>query len=113
MSKEMAVTRYRRSKGSKFKTVPGLTITNAELRQRVKDRSIVIDPSGNVYSTDPDIIQAARMSKIENSREYLKDVQKTTNLKRKVEGSIKENQIKNAKEQGRKEGLASKGGTNE
>lgn len=92
--------KYRRTK---IKTVPGLSITNAELLRRVKERTIVIDSSGQVYSTDPAIIRAARQDKAQNARDYLLDTRKVSELTREVRAEMLTKQFEGAKEQGRKD----------
>lgn len=97
-------------RNAKFRVIPGLSINNKELLKRVKNRSVVIDASGNQYSTDPQISAAARKSRVENARDMLIDQAKINSLEKSIKKDVRDYQIEQAKEAGRREAKASKGG---
>lgn len=98
-SKKEVQTKYRRNK---VKTIPGLSLSNRDLRERVKNRSIVVDDRGQVYTSDPNISRAARQSTVENARDYLKDVGSVTDLQNKISKSRIEMSLANARAEGAK-----------
>lgn len=77
-------TKYHRS-GSKYKTHPGLTISNRELRERVKNRSIQISLTGKQYSDSIETDRILKSNTAENHRQWLKQNRDIENLQKSIE----------------------------
>lgn len=80
--------KYKRS-GTKFKVVPGLAMSNRELRQRVKNNSIVIPTTGKQYTQSVEQDRILKGDTAENARQALKAEKQLNDLKSKIDGTIK------------------------
>lgn len=98
------------ARNARFKVVPGLSISNKELLERVRNRSIVVDSSSNQYSNERLISEANRKSRVEIARDMLIDGGKLHKLGKTIAKDVMDYKMEQAKEAGRKEAIASKGG---
>lgn len=69
---------------NKPRLMPGLSTSSKELVERVKARQVRPDTSGNLHSTDPEVTDAFRKSRVENARDYVSTIDKTEKMKAKI-----------------------------
>jgi len=81
------------SRTDQFRVIPGLSISNKELRARITNRSIVINQNGKQYSVDPEVISAIRSSKVENARAFLQEEAKIASLNKSIQEDLRQLKI--------------------
>lgn len=69
---------------NKPRLMPGLSTSSKELVERVKARQVRPDTSGNIHSTDPEVTDAFRKSRVENARDYVQTINKVEKMKGKI-----------------------------
>lgn len=67
---------------NKPRIMPGLSTSSKELTERVRARQARPDTSGNVHSTDKNVVDAFRKSRVENARDYVQNAAKIDQTKK-------------------------------
>lgn len=93
---ETTIKKYRPT--TKYKTIPGLSITNQELRERVKNRAIIINQGGKNYTDDLTIANTLKKSQVEIARDLIKAERKNQELYQKIEAKVNASKAKKAEE---------------
>lgn len=77
------VTVNTKKRDPKYRVIPNLSIRGKDLIKRINNRSILPEPDG-VYSLDDKIDETRRMSKLDVSREMLKNQKEINSLTSKL-----------------------------
>lgn len=82
-------TNKSKEKDPRFRVVPGLTIRSDELKARIKNRSIRINPNSGRYSLDENIDGLRRMNRTDVIHQAQKNANVINSLKTKLENAPK------------------------